>query len=688
MTVTADTVTITAGSPASPTPAPSPLPVDLTAAIAAAADFAAQAAASAASVPGSSDLGHALMTAASAGAAKGILGISAADVAAGAFPDRANYSMSGSYTFTPYDTTVASVAARITKTLAGSSSADSHYVGVASNDSVVAIGPTYSPLVIRIDDSADLGLGPTAYTVADANGILYAWRTTSALVLEHNINGNANTTGARETLATRTYFNAPTGPNNNSRNYVGQQASVIVRSPDTVPGVGVLGTAGSYSGAFFAYNPYVIAKAGATNLLEIAGAEVNVGLQTGSSAKYRFGWSVVSFQQNQGDSIDAAFEVGGSQDLAKWRTALAISDASVHGGAGLSTDGQIIWVSGPVSCAWAFDLLNLTTSGGLLRSKNVLLTDGQLSVSMNATPLASQLPAGSNAGAVAHLVGADGAVARVRAVGYGDRSQLSFFRANGTAAAPTSVVANDILGLINGAGYDSISGNFSGRVNQQFLAAENWTATAQGTFIAWFTTTKTTLSLVERVRLDDAGNLLIGVTSGTEKLTVAGNAVPSADNTYTCGKSGGRWSAIWSANGTIQTSDERDKDIVSRFGSAQAAAIVDAIEPIKFRWHVGGHDEHREIVPDGEDEDGQPKFREEVTYTEKPGVRVHAGFIAQEVKSAMDANGGDFGAWGLEDAHDPASKQFLRPDQLIPVLWEALRATRQELASLKAQIAP
>jgi hypothetical protein len=39
----------------------------------------------------------------------------------------------------------------------------------------------------------------------------------------------------------------------------------------------------------------------------------------------------------------------------------------------------------------------------------------------------------------------------------------------------------------------------------------------------------------------------------------------------------------------------------------------------------------------------------------------------------MDAAGIDFGAWGIENLDATDSRQFLRPDQLIPVLWAAVR---------------
>lgn len=83
-----------------------------------------------------------------------------------------------------------------------------------------------------------------------------------------------------------------------------------------------------------------------------------------------------------------------------------------------------------------------------------------------------------------------------------------------------------------------------------------------------------------------------------------------------------------------------------------------------------------------EEEIDVPRYRE-VT---RAGVRQHAGVLAQNVKAALDAQGVDFGVWGLDDASNPNSRQWIRPDQLTYVLWEALKQTRAELVQLKAQV--
>ncbi|HEY1441806.1 MAG TPA: tail fiber domain-containing protein [Mycobacterium sp.] len=63
-----------------------------------------------------------------------------------------------------------------------------------------------------------------------------------------------------------------------------------------------------------------------------------------------------------------------------------------------------------------------------------------------------------------------------------------------------------------------------------------------------------------------------------------------------------------------------------------------------------------------------------------PGRRTHWGFSAPEVKAAFDALGMDFG--GYVKAQD--GSQHLRPDQLIPVLWQVCRELADKVAALEA----
>jgi hypothetical protein len=173
------------------------------------------------------------------------------------------------------------------------------------------------------------------------------------------------------------------------------------------------------------------------------------------------------------------------------------------------------------------------------------------------------------------------------------------------------------------------------------------------------------------------------------------------DNTMSCGQSGARWSAVWAANGTIQTSDEREKKDIEE--SALGADFIKSLRPVSYKWVVGGNDlnveedgtESVEVTPAVLDEDGneiEPAvFEERVKYknvlTPKPGTRTHWGFIAQEVKAAVDAAGVDFGGWVLTDKDDPESQQALRYDQFIAPMVKALQEAMERIETLEAKVA-
>lgn len=228
------------------------------------------------------------------------------------------------------------------------------------------------------------------------------------------------------------------------------------------------------------------------------------------------------------------------------------------------------------------------------------------------------------------------------------------------------LAAGDRLGFTLFSSLDpTVGGNMGGLA---CYAEEPFTATGRGTRIEFQVTSPGTAARATRLALNGDGTVRPGV-----------------DNSQTLGSASYRWSSIHAANGTIQTSDARDKDIVSRIPGATATQAVDAIEPVLFRWYVGSYD----LVPSATEMETDDEGRVVPTLVRvaRPGTRLHAGFIAQEVKAALDAVGADFGVWGLDDVSDPDSRQWIRPDQIIPVLWAALRETRAELAALRDRVA-
>ena len=108
-------------------------------------------------------------------------------------------------------------------------------------------------------------------------------------------------------------------------------------------------------------------------------------------------------------------------------------------------------------------------------------------------------------------------------------------------------------------------------------------------------------------------DVVIGILSGDSVQLGSGAFRPQTDNAVTSGKNGNRWSAVWAANGTIQTSDLTDKTDIARIDGALAARFVQGLNPIMYRWIVGG--QKVEQIEDGYDEqeiEVEEKYLEDV----------------------------------------------------------------------------
>lgn len=126
---------------------------------------------------------------------------------------------------------------------------------------------------------------------------------------------------------------------------------------------------------------------------------------------------------------------------------------------------------------------------------------------------------------------------------------------------------------------------------------------------------------------------------------------PAADNSVTCGKSGARWSAVWAATGTIQTSDVREKEEVAV--SDLGLSFIRALAPIRWR------------------------FRDR--------VRPHYGLSAQQVRSALDELGVDDFAGYIHDAETDV--YALRYGEFIGPLVAAVQELADQVDTLTERLA-
>lgn len=255
--------------------------------------------------------------------------------------------------------------------------------------------------------------------------------------------------------------------------------------------------------------------------------------------------------------------------------------------------------------------------------------------------------------------------------GGGQGKQVIYSYARGNASAPTILNSNDTLFQHNAFGYDGSAFYKAGAVRIQADGSVS-SGSMPGTFIVSTTPTGTTSS-VDRNETDNAGNFK-----------------PLSDNAYRLGDLSYRWAAVYATNGTIQTSDGREKNNVK--DSILGLNFINTLRPVSYKWIEGGNKVIRQIyldkdgneIPEGQQipDDATPG---RIITESVQGTRTHWGLIAQEVKAAVDAAGVDFGGWVLTNKDNPDSQQALRYDQFIAPLIKAVQELSTRVAELEAK---
>ena len=247
------------------------------------------------------------------------------------------------------------------------------------------------------------------------------------------------------------------------------------------------------------------------------------------------------------------------------------------------------------------------------------------------------------------------------------------YYAQGTASAPNTVLTNDILGSYKFYGHDGTDFTQGALIRAQVAASPTTGVMPTGLIFS----TASTGTVTDRLYVDKSGNFY-----------------PLTDNAYSLGVTGARWSSVWAANGTIQTSDERTKTDINN--SPLGLDFINALRPVSYKFKVGGNKVIRQVYRDAngnevdaETDGAQPA---EIITEEIAGERLHYGLLAQEVKAALPA-GTDFGGWILTDKNDPTSEQGLRYEEFVAPLIQSVKdlkaivdAQAAEIAALKSKL--
>jgi hypothetical protein len=129
--------------------------------------------------------------------------------------------------------------------------------------------------------------------------------------------------------------------------------------------------------------------------------------------------------------------------------------------------------------------------------------------------------------------------------------------------------------------------------------------------------------------LSSTGDLYFGGTFGN-KIVLKNDGVfmPANDNDKSLGRASNRWSEVFAVNGTINTSDEREKQQIRTLNDKEKAVAIKLKNAVKvFKWN-------------------------DAVETKGSNARIHTGFIAQEVRDIFiseDLNPEEYGLFTYDE---------------------------------------
>jgi len=161
---------------------------------------------------------------------------------------------------------------------------------------------------------------------------------------------------------------------------------------------------------------------------------------------------------------------------------------------------------------------------------------------------------------------------------------------------------------------------------------------------------------------------------------------PNSTNTYDLGIGANsyQWNHIYLHNSPVVNSDSRLKTNVNT--STLGLDFINSLRPVSYKMISGGNkidvDNEGNPIIIGKDANGKDIFQ----VTSIAGKRTHWGFLAQEVKEAVNKSGvEDFAGWVLGDLSDPESYQALAYEQFIAPLTKAVQELSARLDQLEGK---
>jgi len=174
--------------------------------------------------------------------------------------------------------------------------------------------------------------------------------------------GGSSVTGGRSAIQGYLALNGATNSSNANRNYVGG-----ILNANALTGDGGTNTSSGAKGAIFGGHLWGNAAAGATNLLNVTGGEVNVSVEATASVRYKTGLQIAGLTTDAvaGADVDAMLAFTNQANTIKFADGILFSDFGGYNPLGTSST---LLRSTAASILNGIDLSALTISGFALKS--------------------------------------------------------------------------------------------------------------------------------------------------------------------------------------------------------------------------------------------------------------------------------------------------------------------------------
>jgi hypothetical protein len=158
----------------------------------------------------------------------------------------------------------------------------------------------------------------------------------------------------------------------------------------------------------------------------------------------------------------------------------------------------------------------------------------------------------------------------------------------------------------------------------------------------------------------------------TNSLMCDGGVYPTIDSAYSLGSITKRWSEIYAASGTVNTSDRRLKKDIADISIG--LEFINSLRPVQYKFIEGKKEVYTNL-------------HGSTIINSIAGTRTHYGLIAQDVRTMMEAERLETAAmWILEDVKDPESAQGLRYTEFIAPMIKAIQDLHGMIQSHSAEM--